>query len=406
MKLAHVFKNFIDRLISELGFQRASFLPALETVSPSSNTRKCHSERQRRISHFLTLTKSRSFGYRLRMTLRHSLLWGKEATPLRLRRGKYFKPLVVIGFVLLACPQWAQAQLIPLNFVYTGSGSQSDALKFSHEAGFFRKRGLDLTMLYVTSGVTTSQTIVSGAAGSATTTATDALRAMAAGAPMKIVMVNIDQFQHLFVARPEIKNAKDMKGKRIAVSRYGAFSDIQTRFVVRQWGMDPDKDVQILQIGNSSARAAALASGGVDGAIVTPAFVPVARKVGLHVIFDLATIKTKFASQIMVAHDQLIKEKPELVKAVTMGFLDGIRSWKAQPEPAKTFIRKYYKVSEADVDNIYTETNRFLRSAPTPDLEGLQNAWDSIPESRGKSGIDLRKFVDARFVDEALSEIK
>jgi ABC-type nitrate/sulfonate/bicarbonate transport system substrate-binding protein len=340
------------------------------------------------------------------MTLRHSLQGGKEATPLRPRGRQYFKPLVVIGFWLLACPQWAQAQLIPLNFVYTGSGSQSDALKFSHEAGFFRKRGLDLTMLYVTSGVTTSQTIVSGAAASATTTATDALRAMAAGAPMKIVMVNIDQFQHLFVARPEIKNAKDMKGKRIAVSRYGAFSDIQTRFVVRQWGMDPDKDVQILQIGNSSVRAAALASGGVDGAIVTPAFGPVARKVGLHVIFDLATIKTKFASQIMVAHHQVIKEKPELVKAVTMGFLDGIRSWKAQPEPAKTFIRKYYKVSEADVDNIYTETNRFLRSAPTPDLEGLQNAWDSIPESRGKGSIDLRKFVDARFVNEALSEIK
>ena len=315
------------------------------------------------------------------------------------------RPLLA-ALVFFGCSQWAQAQLIPLNFVYTGSGSQSDALKFSYESGFFRRRGLDLTMLYVTSGVTTSQTIVSGAAASATTTATDALRAMAAGAPMKIVMVNIDQFQHLFVARPEIKGAKDMKGKRIAVSRYGAFSDIQTRFVVRQWGMDPDKDVQILQIGNSSARAAALASGGVDGAIVTPAFVPVARKVGLHVIFDLSTIKTKFASQIMVAHDQVIKEKPELVKAVTMGFLDGIRSWKAQPEPAKTFIRKYYKVSEADVDNIYTETNRFLRFAPTPDLEGLQNAWDSIPESRGKSGIDLRKFVDARFVNEALSEIK
>jgi len=197
------------------------------------------------------------------------------------------------------------AQLAPLNFVYTGSGSQSDALKFSYEAGFFRKRGLDLTMLYVTSGITTTQTIVSGAASAATTTATDALRAIAAGAPMKIIMVNIDQFQHLFIARPEIKSAKDMKGKKIAVSRYGAFSDIQTRFVVRQWGMDPDKDVQILQIGNSSARAAALASGGVDGAIVTPAFVPVARKVGLHVIFDLATIKKDhliFVDQVIGPH--------------------------------------------------------------------------------------------------------
>src|SRR6266545_5323895 len=311
--------------------------------------------------------------------------------------------LALCGFI---CPPSVSAQLIPLNFVYTGSGGATDPLKFSYEAGFFKKHRLDLTMLYVTSGVLTSQTIVSGAASAANTTATDALRAMVAGAPMKIIMVNIDQFQHVFVARVGITGPKEMKGKKIAVSRYGAFSDIQTRFVVRQWGLDPDRDVQVLQIGNSAARAAALASGGVDGAIVTPAFVPVARKVGLHVIFDLATIKTKFASQIMVAHDQVIKEKPELVKAVTMGFLDGIRSWKAQPEPAKTFIRKYYKVSEADVDNIYTETNRFLRSAPTPDLEGLQNAWDSIPESRGKSGIDLRKFVDARFINEALNEIK
>ena len=312
--------------------------------------------------------------------------------------------LVLVTFYAWA--QWAQAQPIALNFVYTGSGSQSDALKFSHEAGFFKKRGLELTMLYVTSGITTSQTIVSGAAAVATTTATDALRAMVAGAPMKIIMVNIDQFQHLFVARPGIAGPKEMKGKKIAVSRYGAFSDIQTRFVVRQWGLDPDKDVQILQIGNSAARAAALASGGVDGAIVTPAFVPVARQAGLQVIFDLSTIKTKFASQIMVASDPLIKERPEALQLVVAGFLDGIRSWKARPELAKPFIRKYYKVSEADVENIYVETNRFLRSEPTPDLEGLQNAWDSVPEFKTKSAADLKRFIDGRFVNQVLHETK
>ncbi|HLN86483.1 MAG TPA: ABC transporter substrate-binding protein [Candidatus Limnocylindrales bacterium] len=312
-----------------------------------------------------------------------------------------------LGFlVFLVCAQWAQAQPIALNFVYTGSGSQSDALKFSYEAGFFKKRGLDLTMLYVTSGITTVQTIISGAAAVATTTATDALRAMAAGAPMKIIMVNIDQFQHLFVARPGIAGPKEMKGKKIAVSRYGAFSDIQTRFVVRQWGLDPEKDVQILQIGNSAARAAALASGGVDGAIVTPAFVPVARQAGLQVIFDLSTMKTKFASQIMVASDQLVKDRPEVLKLIVAGFLDGIRNWKARPELAKPFIRKYYKVTEADVENIYVETNRFLRSEPTPDQEGLQNAWDSIPEFKGKSAADLRRFVDGRFVNQVLSESK
>jgi NitT/TauT family transport system substrate-binding protein len=327
----------------------------------------------------------------------------KMITEMKQERG--FWPSVWLALFLLAVVP-ADAQPVPLNFVFTGSGSQSDVLKFSHESGFFKKRGVDLTMLYVTSGVITSQTIVAGSALAATTTATDALRAMAAGAPMKIIMVNIDQFQHLFVARPGIGDPKEMKGKKIAVSRYGAFSDIQTRFVVRQWGLDPDKDVQILQIGNSAARAAALASGGVDGAIVTPAFVPIAKKAGLQIIFDLSTMKTKFASQIMVAHDKLVKDRPEVLKAIVGGFLDGIRSWKTRPEPAKRYIRKYYKVSEADVEDIYRETNRFLRSEPTPDLDGIQNAWDSVPEFKGRSGVDLKRFVAARFVDDALSETK
>jgi ABC-type nitrate/sulfonate/bicarbonate transport system substrate-binding protein len=325
----------------------------------------------------------------------------------KMRRVKISSSIGAAVLLCLLVAGGAGAQLIPLNFVYTGSGGQSDALKFSYEHGFFTKHGLNMTMLYVTSGVITSQTITSGAVQVATTTATDALGAMAAGSPMKIIMVNIDQFQHVFVARPEIKSHKDMKGKKVAVSRYGAFSDIQTRFLVRQWGMDPEKDVQILQIGNSAARSAALASGGVDGAIVSPAFVPVAKKIGLNVIFDLATIKGKFASQIMVAHDQFIKERPEVLKLVVAGFLDGIRHWKSQPDVAKAYLRKYYKVSDADIENIYAETSKFLRSEPTPDLEGIQNAWESIPHIKGRGGnVDVSKFVDPSFVREALKNKK
>ncbi|HEY2990749.1 MAG TPA: ABC transporter substrate-binding protein [Candidatus Binatia bacterium] len=322
-----------------------------------------------------------------------------------MKQRRIFLPAVLLALLVFAPARAGEAPLIPLNFVYTGSGSQSDALKFAYEAGFFKKYGLNMTMLYVTSGVITSQTMASGSAHAATTTATDALRAIAAGAPMKIVMVNIDQFQHLFVARPGINGPKDMKGKKIAVSRYGAFSDIQTRFVVKQWGMDPDKDVQILQIGNSAARSAAMASGGVDGAIVTPAFVPFARNAGLQVIFDLGTIKTKFASQIMVASESMVKERPAVLKQIVLGFLDAIRSWKARPEIVKPYLRKYYKVSEADIESIYLDTNKFLRSEPVPDFEGLQNAWDSIPEMRGKS-VDLKRFIEPRFVAEALAELK
>lgn len=309
---------------------------------------------------------------------------------------------VLFASLLSAQQETLFAQLIPVNFVYSGSGGITDPLKFAHEKGFFKKHNLDLAMIYVSSGVTAAQTLVSGSAVAANVTVADVLRPMIEGAPMKVVTVNVDRFQHLFVARPGINGPKDMKGKKVAVSRYGAFSDIQTRFLLRQWGMDPDKDVYILQIGNSAARAAALASGGVDGGIVTPSFIPAARKSGLNVIYDLSTIPTKFANVGLVIDDRVIKQRPHVAKAIVAGYVDGVRNWKSDSLSAKAFLKKTYNLPDTDIDHIYAEHNKAVRSEPTPDLEGLQNLWDSVPDLKARGKIDLTKFVDARFIDEVL----
>jgi NitT/TauT family transport system substrate-binding protein len=329
---------------------------------------------------------------------------GLRGVEMQVARRLFLATGWLAAFCVLPSP--APAQLTALNFVYTGVGGQSDLIRYTHTQGHFKKYGLDATMIYVVSGVTTTQAVASGNAPIANANATDALRAIAAGAPLKIIMVGVDQFQHVFVARPGIKNPKDMKGKRIAVSRYGAFSDIQTRFLVRQWGMDPDRDVQIMQIGNSAARAAALAGGGVDGAVVTPGFIPAAKRAGLGVIFDLSTISIKFANAIVIANTSLIKERPGVVKASMAAVIEGIRSWRASPGTAKAFLKKSYNLSDPEIDDVYSEVSRLVRAEPTPDLMGIQNAWDSIPELKSRGAVDLRGFVDSRFVDEVLREFK
>src|SRR2546425_13114566 len=104
MKLARLFKNFIDSLIYELGFQQVSFLPPCGeglrkggmTYARRGYVRPPHPD------------PSASSGQALPPQ------GGKEATPLRLGRGKYFRPIVLIGFLFLACAQIARAQLIPL----------------------------------------------------------------------------------------------------------------------------------------------------------------------------------------------------------------------------------------------------------------------------------------------------
>lgn len=313
---------------------------------------------------------------------------------------------ILAGVILVFAVRAQAAELTPINFVSSGSGGIVEMIRFSHKQGFFKKQALDITMIYVPSGVLAAQTVVSGSALIANNSVSDVLNAIAAGAPLKILTVNIDRFQHLFVARPGINSPKDMKGKKVAVSRYGAFSDIETRFLVRQWGMDPDRDVQILQIGNSAARSAALISGGVDGAVVTPSFVPVARNAGLNVIFDLSTIKTRFANIGLMAQDKLIRDQPLLVKAAVAGLVHGIKFWKSNPDVAKAYLKQIHKVSAADLDIIYEDGSKNVRSEPTPDLDGIQTAWESIPELKARGPVDFKKFVDSRFIEEVLREMK
>jgi len=176
--------------------------------------------------------------------------------------------------------------------------------------------------------------------------------------------------------------------------------------LIRQWGMDPDRDVQILQIGNSAARSAALISGSVDGAVVTPSFVPVARNAGLNVIFDLSTIKTRFANIGLMAQDKLIRDQPRLVKAAVAGLVHGIKFWKSNPDVAKAYLKQIHKVSAADLDIIYEDGSKNVRSEPTPDLDGIQTAWESIPELKARGPVDFKKFVDLRFIEEVLREMK
>ena len=110
----------------------------------------------------------------------------------------------VFLILVFASQRVLAAELSPINFVSSGSAGIVEVIKFSEKQGFFKKQGLDVTMIYVPSGVLAAQTVVSGSALIANNSVSDILNAIAAGAPLKILTVNIDRFQHLFVARPGI----------------------------------------------------------------------------------------------------------------------------------------------------------------------------------------------------------
>src|SRR6185295_10794516 len=122
----------------------------------------------------------------------------------------------------------------------------------------------------------------------------EAMLAKLRGADVRINAVVANRFNHVYLAAPSITAIKQLKGKRVAVSRFGSGSHFQTNLALKEGGLDPEKDVTVLQIGNSGARMAAILGGTVDGTIMAADFVPKAKREGFNILTDLAATKIEY----------------------------------------------------------------------------------------------------------------
>src|SRR4051812_21584759 len=166
------------------------------------------------------------------------------------------KPLYLA--LVLLFPSWALCQSRKLESVkigYSGVGIAYDLLKIMGQKGIFEKYGLNVQSIYIGSGSLMNQAVVAGSIQFTTSDLPSQIQSALAGIEFRIIGVTIDRLDGAMMARKGIRTPQDLKGKRIAISRFGSVSDIVTRMVLRHWGIDP-KDVVLMQVGNTPTRIA------------------------------------------------------------------------------------------------------------------------------------------------------
>src|SRR5919109_1424370 len=189
--------------------------------------------------------------------------------------------VLLVAIVLAVTPRIELASgqtLEKMRLGYSGTGLNNYVLEMGRRAGLFRKNGLDLEVVYVNSGSLLNQALIAGAFDLSFSQGSEAMLAKLRGADMRITAVIANRFNHVYLTAPAITSIKQLKGKKVAVSRFGSGSHFQTNLVLKEGGLDPDKDVTVLQIGNSAARIGAILGGAVDGTIMAADFVPRARR--------------------------------------------------------------------------------------------------------------------------------
>jgi NitT/TauT family transport system substrate-binding protein len=307
--------------------------------------------------------------------------------------------LVVAVVCLWVSPAIVHTQNLPLlNMGYSGAGIGSDLLKVIDRSGLWRKHGLEVKVVYLSSGTLMAQTLSSGDIGIEGFDTPAAINLALAGTSLKIVAVIINRLEPLFVVRSNIKTPADLKGKKITISRFGSGSDIISRVALRYWKLDPDKDVSFFQSGNTPTRVAALIAGHMDAALVSSTGVAKILATGCcRVLADLSELPLEYANYSVVVSGSLLKNQRENVRRFLQAMTEGIYVFKTKPDVAKAVLKE--SNNEAEVGSLYERLMKSFREYPLPEPRGIQNVIEFMPTPKAR-GARAEDFMDTSLIEE------
>lgn len=262
------------------------------------------------------------------------------------------KRLVVIGLLLLIASSTAQAvdkvrisiSAIDVSFLTAGLASKR---------GMSRDEGLDVELIRMNANV--SITALSTTDIDYTMVFGSVVRGALRGLPMRVVASFMDSSTHLLIARPEYKSIRDLKGKTLAVSTIGATSDVAARMMMKQGGIDPEKELKIIPLGVERARYAALREGIVDVAVLSPPTDTDAQRHGYRILSRFHEhFKLPFTG--LGTHLKKLKEKPDEVKRMTKALLRANRFVRSNREGTIQTMMDWIKVDRESAAATYDST--------------------------------------------------
>lgn len=316
----------------------------------------------------------------------------------------YLRALAALTFVFtLPSLGYANAQFT------TGVAGPAINLVYAHltkDAGLWQKHGLDTRVVMFESGSILAQAALSGEVRFAISSGPATIASRTQGADNIILAAMVNILPYSIVAAKNITRWDQLKGKKIAISRFGSGTDTAVRLVLRKHGLDPVKDVLLLQVGTQPARIQALAAGVIDATIVSPPLDFQAKKQGYQILVNLADLKIPYPQLVIETTERYVKQNPQIVKNFLKGFIEGVHYAASHKEETKKAMIKHLKTVDADIlDVTYQNFLQTTDYSGRPSLDGIRVAMDEVaarmPAVKKKKP---EEFVDTRILREIEKE--
>ena len=303
----------------------------------------------------------------------------------------------IIILVLAGANSFAQS-LTRVMSGYAATSGPHAVLWIARDAGLFEKNGLRTDVAYIRSGSTMAQTLVSGEIQVSQMGGPALLAAGVAGMDVTFVAVALNTTP--IVIMGTVARMEELKGKGIGVTRYGSNTDISARFAIRKAGLQPEKDIALIQLEDYAGIMGGIASGRIAAGALADPFTDAAKKLGYKEIADVAKMGLEFPFVGIAAKKSYINSNMDTVQRFTRAYVEAIAIYKNNRELAMKITSKYTGIKDpgtlASTVDFYAPK---LQRVPYATVGGLKFVLEQVGvrDARAKN-YNPETFMDTRFV--------
>jgi NitT/TauT family transport system substrate-binding protein len=252
--------------------------------------------------------------------------------------------IFALGLIIVGSLAFQQASAQERVKIAYSSADASNAVWFiALDGGMYRKYGLDVELIFIQSSTMSVSTLVSGDIQVANSSGGAVASAVVGGANLVMSACYINTLPYELIVQESVKSAEDLKGKSVGISRVGSASDVAARALIKGLGLEPVKDVPIIQVGGPSERAAAFKSARIVGFPSPPGTIHLAKGMPHRIMISTADFQKRFDFPYICSTTTkaYLASNRETMRKLTMALIEATHFLKTRKQETMKFIAKY-----------------------------------------------------------------
>jgi NitT/TauT family transport system substrate-binding protein len=264
----------------------------------------------------------------------------------------------------------------------------------------FKEQGLSVELISFRGDAEVAQALAGNSVDLSLQSLDGLINLINAGQSVRGFYAGFYQADFAFLAQPKIKQWQDLKGGTAGVSTFGSLTDQLTRYMLRRNGLEPEKDVQIVQAGGTAATFQAMKAGRLTLAILSPPFKWMAQEAGFTLLGAQTDIAPQWPKHAYLAKAKFIDDNPQTLRAFLRAHVAALRLAQAEPMMAINVLAERLKWTKDYAARAYAETMpAYDERGRLPDAH-MDAFWKiEIAGGSVKEAWPDEKLIDDRFIN-------